>query len=234
MSSSDHTPEAQGAICLVTGAIRGLGRAVAEEMARRGATVEVTGRHAAAVRKTVEDISAVGRAWAPPAPLDVDVRGDVDAAAAPVGDRFGTLDILINNAAAFVDWSESASTGDLGRSRDVMETNLYGPLVPTDDRDPLTPPVSLTGARFRQPAGTISRRRQVVRTSPTNCYQTATKGRRLRGTGHKVLVRQSPRSESNRRPDAYKFPAPRPRVSAHVISDGMTRAFAPHQTPANR
>ncbi len=40
-----------------------------------------------------------------------------------------------------------------------------------------------------------------------------------------MLVR-SPRSDSNRWPDAYKFPAPRPHESIHVISKGLSCGFA--------
>jgi NAD(P)-dependent dehydrogenase (short-subunit alcohol dehydrogenase family) len=127
MSTADFTPEAQGAVCLVTGSTRGLGRAVAEEMARQGATVIVTGRDPDTVQAAVEEISTAGSMWALPMPLDVAMKNEVDAAATAVGDHFGTLDILINNAAAFVDWSESASAADLDQSRLVMETNLYGP-----------------------------------------------------------------------------------------------------------
>ena len=47
-----------------------------------------------------------------------------------------------------------------------------------------------------------------------------------------MLVR-SPRSGSNRRPDAYKFPAPRPHESVHVISNGPTRTFALRQAAAD-
>jgi NAD(P)-dependent dehydrogenase (short-subunit alcohol dehydrogenase family) len=96
-------------------------------MARQGATVVVTGRDPVAVRSTVEEIGAVGTAWALPTPLDIAVRSDVDTAAATVSKHFGTLDILINNAAAFVDWTESASAANLDQSRLVMDTNLYGP-----------------------------------------------------------------------------------------------------------
>lgn len=95
-------------------------------MARQGATVVVTGRDPTAVWSAVDEISAVGNAWALPTPLDVAIRSDVDAAAAAVGDHLGTLDILINNAAGFVDWTESASADDLDQSRLVMDTNLYG------------------------------------------------------------------------------------------------------------
>jgi NAD(P)-dependent dehydrogenase (short-subunit alcohol dehydrogenase family) len=96
-------------------------------MARNGATVIVTGREPTAVQAAVEEISAVGSAWALPTPLDVAGRSDVDAAATAVREAFGTLDILINNAAAFVDWSETATAADIDQSRKVMDTNLYGP-----------------------------------------------------------------------------------------------------------
>jgi NAD(P)-dependent dehydrogenase (short-subunit alcohol dehydrogenase family) len=36
------------------------------------------------------------------------------------------LDILINNAAAYVDWSEMASTTDLDAAERVMRVNLFG------------------------------------------------------------------------------------------------------------
>ena len=38
----------------------------------------------------------------------------------------GLLDILINNAAAYVDWSEMASTADLDAAERVMQVNLFG------------------------------------------------------------------------------------------------------------
>jgi NAD(P)-dependent dehydrogenase (short-subunit alcohol dehydrogenase family) len=39
----------------------------------------------------------------------------------------GRLDVLVNNAAAYVDWSETVSGADLEVSKAVLETNLYGP-----------------------------------------------------------------------------------------------------------
>jgi NAD(P)-dependent dehydrogenase (short-subunit alcohol dehydrogenase family) len=61
-------------------------------------------------------------------PVSLDVA-DVDAvrrAAAWVEDQYGRLDLLVNNAAAYVDWTEIASAADLTASRAVMDTNLYG------------------------------------------------------------------------------------------------------------
>jgi len=38
----------------------------------------------------------------------------------------GRLDVLVNNAAAFVDWNEVASQADLAAAHDVIEVNLFG------------------------------------------------------------------------------------------------------------
>jgi len=94
-------------ICLITGSTRGLGRAVAESMARRGGLVIVSGRDAGAAVRVATEIGVFGASVALSGTLDVAQRDNVDRAASWVRDRFGKLDVLINNAA-------------------VMETNLYG------------------------------------------------------------------------------------------------------------
>jgi NAD(P)-dependent dehydrogenase (short-subunit alcohol dehydrogenase family) len=113
-------------VCLITGATRGLGRAVAEALAHRGSTVIIGGRDPEAVARAATDSGAFGRVEALAEPLDVASRDTVDRAAVEVAARFGRLDVLVNNAAAYVDWSESASGADLAVSRTVMDTNLYG------------------------------------------------------------------------------------------------------------
>jgi len=85
-----------GRIALVTGASRGIGRAVAEEVASRGALVVAAARgdHAAA---TVASIEGAGHR-AELASLDVTQAGSIDATIATVLERHGRLDILVNNA----------------------------------------------------------------------------------------------------------------------------------------
>ena len=58
--------------------------------------------------------------------LDVTDAESVRAAADELANDPGRLDVLINNAAAYVDWSEMGSTADIDASKAVMETNLYG------------------------------------------------------------------------------------------------------------
>jgi meso-butanediol dehydrogenase/(S,S)-butanediol dehydrogenase/diacetyl reductase len=86
-----------GCIALITGAGRGIGRAVALRYAREGATVAVTDLDETSAQGVAAEIHALG-ANADAFRADVREPGDSVAMVARVADRFGRLDVLVNNA----------------------------------------------------------------------------------------------------------------------------------------
>jgi 3-oxoacyl-[acyl-carrier protein] reductase len=90
--------ELVGRVALVTGGSRGIGRAIALELARRGASLVVNYRQDAEQAAAVcEEIAALGaRALALRA--DVSQGTEVDRLFAEIGDAMGAVEILVNNA----------------------------------------------------------------------------------------------------------------------------------------
>jgi len=85
-----------GRVALVTGASRGIGRAIALKLARQGATVVAAAR-AQNAAKTVEEITASG-GKAELATLDVSDAAAAAAFVANAVEKHGRIDILVNNA----------------------------------------------------------------------------------------------------------------------------------------
>lgn len=89
--------ETEDRVAIVTGASRGIGRATALELARRGAAVVATARSAERLTDVVEQMRANG-SEAIAVPGDAAVPGDVGRVVEAALARFGRIDILVNNA----------------------------------------------------------------------------------------------------------------------------------------
>jgi NAD(P)-dependent dehydrogenase (short-subunit alcohol dehydrogenase family) len=129
-------------IALVTGANRGIGRAIAEQLAALGATVLVAGRNIAGC---AEAAAAIGPR-AHPVLLDVTAQPTVDAAAGLVRERFGRLDVLVNNAGISGRIGVTPSKADMDDVWTVFDTNVFGVIRVTNAMLPLL---------RRSPAGRI-------------------------------------------------------------------------------
>jgi gluconate 5-dehydrogenase len=86
-----------GKVALVTGGSRGLGLQMAEALGEMGARVAITARKAAELDLAVKHLAALG-VEAMSVPVDLGRRGDIPATVDAVAARFGTVDVLVNNA----------------------------------------------------------------------------------------------------------------------------------------
>jgi pyridoxal 4-dehydrogenase len=108
----------EGRVAIVTGAGQGIGRAIAEKLSQEGATVVVADVDEQTARKTAADVG--GFAY----PVDVSSEEQVNSLVSAVADRYGKIDVLVNDAAIvpFVAWDDI----DFAEWRRIMSVNLDG------------------------------------------------------------------------------------------------------------
>jgi 3-oxoacyl-[acyl-carrier protein] reductase len=121
-------PNLAGRIALVTGASQGIGRACAIALAKSGASVALAARNLEKLEAVAAEITAAGGA-AHPFVLDIASEDSIKACAKAVIEKFGKLEILVNNAGITrdglalrmkrADWDE------------VLNTNLTGAFLLT-------------------------------------------------------------------------------------------------------
>ena len=114
-----------GKVAVVTGASRGIGRAIAEAFAANGARVMISSRRGASLVRVAEEIGGDGVAW-----FEANA-GDADAARACVEatvERFGSVDILVNNAATNPYFGAMIDI-DVPRAMKTVGVNVVGPLI---------------------------------------------------------------------------------------------------------
>lgn len=131
-------------IALVTGANRGIGRGVAEQLAERGMTVLVGARDVQRGEAIAKEMRATG-ADVYALRLDVTDQSAVHAAARWIDERFGHLDVLVNNAGISGSGpvnpadahDQVPSSVDVDMVRAVFETNVLGVIRVTNAMIPL-------------------------------------------------------------------------------------------------
>ena len=120
------TDERSSRVVVVTGANRGIGLELTRQLASRGDTVVLGSRD---VGRGEQARKGLG-----PLPgtvlvrrLDVTAAPDTERLAAELADRFGRVDVLINNAAIHYDTWQTAAAADLRVVTEALDTNLLGP-----------------------------------------------------------------------------------------------------------
>lgn len=111
-----------GQVAVITGASRGIGRAIATAMAQGGARVVVSSRKAEACEAVVASIRAAG-GEAIAVPCNVAERAQLEALVAATVSRWGRLDILVCNAAVNPYFGPMARMPDDAYER-IMNTNV--------------------------------------------------------------------------------------------------------------
>jgi NAD(P)-dependent dehydrogenase (short-subunit alcohol dehydrogenase family) len=116
-------------VALVTGASQGIGRAIALAFAREGASLLLVSRTAERLAAAAEEAASVSEAPAVVQATDVSDESQVLKLFSMVRERFGRLDLLVNNAGAF----DGGPLDELSAEAwdRVINTNLRGPFLCT-------------------------------------------------------------------------------------------------------
>ncbi len=110
-------------VVIVTGASSGIGRATALEFARNGSRVVIAARSAEKLEKLNEEITALG-AEALACVTDVSIEDDCRKMVEETVRKFGTVDILINNAG--ISMRALFADVDLSVLKRLMDVNFWG------------------------------------------------------------------------------------------------------------
>ena len=114
-SSSDAAP-----VWFITGCSTGIGRALAERVLQRGYRCVATARDVTQIQAIVAPYPQHSLAIA----LDVTDRAQLEQAVAQAEDKFGAIDVLVNNAG--YGYNSGVEEGDESEVRAMFDTNFFG------------------------------------------------------------------------------------------------------------
>ncbi|HEX7954240.1 MAG TPA: oxidoreductase [Burkholderiales bacterium] len=114
-TSSNHAP-----VWFITGCSTGLGRALAQAVLEHGHRAVVTARNPEQIQDIVANYPKTSLALA----LDVADHGQIERAGAAAEDRFGAIDVLVNNAG--YGYLAAVEEGEEEEIRAMFETNFFG------------------------------------------------------------------------------------------------------------
>lgn len=121
-----HPVSLNGQAVLVTGGASGLGAALCEQLAHRGARVMVADLQEQAAQAKAKQLVAMGFA-AEALACDVSDNEQATHAVRHTIDRFGSIDVLVNNAGT--DITCGIAELEIAQWQRVLQTNLHGPFV---------------------------------------------------------------------------------------------------------
>jgi pyridoxal 4-dehydrogenase len=113
----------QDRVAIVTGGAQGIGKAIADKLSEEGASVVIADINEEGAQAAAQGLAGEGLGIR----ADMSDAGDVQAMVDATLQRFGRVDVLVNNAAIvpFVPWDEV----DLEHWRKIMSVNLDGPFM---------------------------------------------------------------------------------------------------------
>ncbi len=123
------TNRLNGRVAIVTGAGRGIGRAIAQRFSQEGAAVVLAARTTTQIREAAKEIESSG-GYAVAIRCDVTKERQVERLVARVAQRFGRIDILVNNAGINMPPTDVTET-DLADWRRIVDVNLTGAFICT-------------------------------------------------------------------------------------------------------
>lgn len=139
----------RGQAAVVTGATRGIGRAIAEALLREGVTVAICGRRQDAVERALGEMKSLGRVEG--RACDVGRFEQVEQFFAFAAQSLGRLDILVNNAGIGGFAPVEQTTPEHWRA--MIDTNLSGPFYCVHEAVPL---MKKTGGGFILNIGSLA------------------------------------------------------------------------------